>query len=68
MNDKKTLWVAEDGSHPKQDRKKFFIRSADIGKAHRKARELFGPGVSFTTREPNDTEKQIASAYTILEI
>ncbi len=68
MNDKKILWVAEDGSHPNQNRKKFFIRSADIGKAHQKARELFGPGVSFTTREPNKAEKQMLSAHTILEI
>ncbi len=67
MKDKQ-LWVAEDGSHPNRNRKKYFIRSDDIGKVHRKARELFGPGVSFTTREPTDNEKQIAPTYQILEI
>ena len=67
MNTDKKLWVAEDGSHPNKDRKKYFIRSDDIGKAHQKARQLFGSGVSFATREPNDVERQISGAYQVID-
>ena len=66
MNTKK-LWVAEDGSHPNKNRKRYYIQTNDIGKAHQKARELFGPGVSFTTREPSDVERQIAGAYQVID-
>jgi len=45
----------------------YFFQSNDIGKAHQAARKEFGAGVSFSTREATDEEKEFANRYSYVE-
>ena len=62
----KKIWVVEDTSKPNKDRPRYFVRASEIMYAHAEGKKLFG-GVSFTTREPNDIERQIAQAHKVIE-
>jgi hypothetical protein len=50
-----SLWIAYNN---KQE--KLFIEAGEIGNAHKSARKKFGPGVSFSVREPTLVETKIA--------
>jgi hypothetical protein len=53
-----SLWIAY--AHINNNVRHLFIEAGEIGSAHKSARKKFGPGVSFSVREPTLVETKIA--------
>jgi len=63
--DTKKIYMAYAGKG--DNRVSYFFQANDIGKVHQAARKEFGPGVSFSTREATDEEKEFANQYSHVE-
>lgn len=63
----KKLWVVVMATRPLPATYKFFVKATEIGKAHQWGRRKLGNGISFSVREPDVFERQLARVHKVAE-